>query len=113
MGLCRGPSPCSSALFQQLQFNPHFHWLSLTESGNFRLDLFCVSGNQHCDYGVDAGKIERCCINAADECWDTRDLLQILTAYHQEVDELFAALVKWSVNAFVSQIQVFAARDNT
>lgn len=65
-----------------------------------------------CDYGVDSGKIERCCISAADECWDTRDLLQILTAYHQEVDELFAALVKWSVNAFISQIQVFAARDN-
>jgi hypothetical protein len=66
-----------------------------------------------CDYAVEAGKIERCCISAADECWDTRDLLQILTAYHQEVDELFAVLVKWSVNAFVSQIQVFAARDNT
>ncbi len=64
-----------------------------------------------CDYGVDTGRIEHCCISAADECWDTRDLLQILTAYHQEVDELFSALVKWSVNAFIGQIQVFAARD--
>jgi len=64
-----------------------------------------------CDYSVDSGKIGRCCISAADECWDTRDLLRILSVYHQEVDELFAALVKWSVNAFVGQIQVFAARD--
>lgn len=66
---------------------------------------------QCCGYEVDTGKITRSCISAADECWDTRDLLQILSVYHQEVDELFGALVKWSVNAFIAQVQVFAARD--
>jgi hypothetical protein len=67
---------------------------------------------QCCGYEADTGKIARSCVSAADECWDTRELLQILSAYHQEVDELFAALVKWSVKAFMGQVQAFAARDN-
>ncbi len=65
-----------------------------------------------CDYSIDKGKITLCCISAADECWDTRDLLKILVQYHDEVDKMFTALVKWSVDSFVGQVRIFAARDH-
>jgi len=57
------------------------------------------------------GKIGSCCIAAGDTSWDSRDMLRILALYHYEIDTMFAALLKWSVDSFVGQIRAFAARD--
>ena len=65
-----------------------------------------------CDYRIDNGKIEACCLQAAEECWPTRDLLTILDLYHAEIDTLFTSLVKWSVDSFIGQIVAFSVRDS-
>lgn len=64
-----------------------------------------------CDYTNDNGRIGSCCVAAGDTCWDSRDLLRILELYHNEIDTMFASLLKWSVDSFISQIRIFAERD--
>lgn len=64
-----------------------------------------------CGYNADNGKIDGCCLAAAEECWPTRDMLIVLEQYHAEVDELFAGLLKWSVDSFIGQITIFSGRD--
>jgi hypothetical protein len=66
-----------------------------------------------CGYKIDNGKIDFCCLTAAEECWPTRELLTILDSYHAEVDTMYAALVKWTTDAFVGQIRAFTARDRS
>jgi len=66
----------------------------------------------YCDYQDDGnGKVKTSCISEADECWKHSDLLRILEQYNKEIDTMFTALLKWSVNSFVGQIKAFAARD--
>lgn len=66
-----------------------------------------------CNYNEDNGKIDKCCLSAAEELWHTRDLLTILPRYHDEIDEMFAAFLKWSVESFVGQIRTFARRSRS
>lgn len=66
-----------------------------------------------CGYIVDNGKIDCCCLSAAEECWATRELLTILFRYHLEVDTMFASLLQWSVNSFSGQVLAFTARDRS
>ena len=56
-------------------------------------------------------KGEATCVSEEDDCWLHRDLLRILEQYNNEIDTMFAALLKWSVDSFVGQIKAFAARD--
>lgn len=51
------------------------------------------------------------CISETEDYWQHADLLKILEQYHNEIDTMFSALMKWSVNSFVTQIKAFAARD--
>lgn len=62
-------------------------------------------------YSADNGKIDGCCLTAAEECWPTRNVLVILEQYQDEVDSMFAGLVNWSVDSFVGQIAAFSGRD--
>ncbi|MBF0528336.1 MAG: hypothetical protein HQK55_03520 [Deltaproteobacteria bacterium] len=64
-----------------------------------------------CDYSGDNGKIDACCLQAAEECWPSKDLLAIIEKYHAEIDTMFAGLVRWSVDSFCGQITAFAERD--
>jgi hypothetical protein len=64
-----------------------------------------------CDHTNDNGKIGSCCVAPGDTSWGSRDLLRILELYHREIDMLFMALLKWSVESFVGQVKAFAARD--
>lgn len=62
-------------------------------------------------YSDDNGKIDRCCFTSTKDPWQRRDLLQILPAYHEEIDTMFTSLVKWSVDSFVGQVTTFSDRD--
>jgi len=64
-----------------------------------------------CGHSSDNGKLAACCIAAGDTSWDSKDLLRILDLYHAEMDIMFAALLKWSVDSFTGQIRIFAERD--
>ncbi|HVZ39743.1 MAG TPA: hypothetical protein VHI13_10735 [Candidatus Kapabacteria bacterium] len=66
-----------------------------------------------CFHSLDGDKIVGCCLSAADERWQTKDLLQVLKQYHGEVDTMFGCLLKWAVDSFVGQIHAFAERDST
>jgi hypothetical protein len=77
-----------------------------------RLHADAVKHLEQCGgYTADGGKITSCCLSSAEECWPTKDLLEILLRYHAELDTLFAGLLKWSVDSFVGQIEAFTARD--
>ena len=56
-------------------------------------------------------KGESTCISEKEDCWQHGDLLKILEQYNKEIDTMFAALLRWSVDSFVGQIKAFAARD--
>ncbi len=64
-----------------------------------------------CGYSDVEGKIALSCISMEKECWGRGNLLEILESYHSEVDTMFTALLRWSVESFVGQIRSFAARD--
>lgn len=64
-----------------------------------------------CCHANDNGKIGSCCVAAEDTSWGSRDLLRILELYHNEIDAMFASLLKWSVGSFISQIRIFTERD--
>jgi hypothetical protein len=69
-----------------------------------------------CDYSIDDnGNSAYCCITAALDPWNKqeKDLLAIIEEYHEQIDTMFAALVKWIVDSFVGQIDAFAQRDKT
>ncbi len=51
------------------------------------------------------------CVSDENDCWTHSDLLKILEQYNKEIDTMFTALLKWSVDSFVGQIKAFAARD--
>lgn len=81
-------------------------------------DGFILSNNaasyieRLCDYNNDDdGKIQFCCLNSSEECWPTKNLLNILSKYHDELDIMFSDLIKWSVDAFTKQIITFSNRD--
>lgn len=61
------------------------------------------------NYGNKKG--ESTCISEMEDCWQHGDLLKILEQYNKEIDTMFTALLKWSVESFVGQIKAFAARD--
>jgi len=63
------------------------------------------------DYNEDHGKVETCCLRASEECWPSRELLDILEKYHAEIDMMFVGLVKWSVDSFDGQVRAFTERD--
>ena len=78
----------------------------------FRLDKDAAAYLESCcGYKADGGKVDSCCLTAAEECWSTRELLTILDCYHAEVDTMYAGLVKWAVDAFIGQVTAFTARD--
>jgi hypothetical protein len=64
-----------------------------------------------CDYKCENGRINRCCLNAAEEPWPTHDLMLILEKYHGEMDTMLTSLVKWSVDSLVGQVSAFSDRD--
>lgn len=64
-----------------------------------------------CGHTNENGKIGFCCVAAGDTSWDSRDLMRILELYHGEIDTMFVALLKWSVDSFLGQIKAFVARD--
>lgn len=64
-----------------------------------------------CGFAEQDGKINLSCVGKDRECWSRRNLLEILDLYHTEIDTMFSALLKWSVDSFTSQVRVFAARD--
>lgn len=64
-----------------------------------------------CDHSDDNGRIGSCCVAAGDTNWGSRDLLRILELYHSEIDTMFVALLRWSIDTFVGQVKAFAARD--
>ncbi len=64
-----------------------------------------------CGFSDEDGKIALSCVGKDKECWSRGDLIEILELYHSEIDTMFAALLKWSVDSFVGQIKIFAARD--
>lgn len=77
----------------------------------FRMHANAVGYLQTCSgYKIENGKIECCCLKAADECCPTHDLLAILDRDHQEIDEMFASLMKWSSNSLVGQTKAFVSR---
>jgi len=63
--------------------------------------------------GENDGKMkgEATCISENNDRWVRRDLLEILEQYNTEIDTMFTALLKWSVDSFVGQIRAFASRD--
>lgn len=64
-----------------------------------------------CGHNVDSGKIDSCCLTAAEECWQNRELLTILRTYHAELDTMYGSLLKWTTGAFIGQIGAFTERD--
>ena len=82
-------------------------------SDGFKLHPGAITSLQKsCKYSEDNGKIGFCCLQTAEECWPSRDLLTILDKYHAEIDTMFTGLLLWSVDSFVGQIAAFAERDN-
>ena len=80
-------------------------------SDGFRIHADAMDYLQKCcGYKSDNGKIECCCLHAADECWPTGELLTILSRYHAEIDAMLEGLVKWSVDSLIGQIRAFAVR---
>jgi len=58
---------------------------------------------------VDSSK---CCLySEGGHLPDSRDLLALLDMWHSELDEMFCSLLQGSVDAFVAQVTLFAARD--
>jgi hypothetical protein len=54
------------------------------------------------------------CIDSEDAFpWYDQNLLTILPKYHNEIDIMFTSLLKWCVDAFLSQITSFAERDRS
>ena len=64
-----------------------------------------------CEYEVNDGRIGCSCVTKENERWSSGDLIQILELYHRENDTMFAGLLSWTVDSFVQQIRIFAARD--
>jgi hypothetical protein len=63
---------------------------------------------RHCNYEDDGnGKISNSCLSSGEECWFTKDLLQISEKYNNEIDTMFSGMLKWSVESFVLQIKSF------
>jgi hypothetical protein len=90
--------------------------VSLFKSANLsdRFDLHSDASQyiqNCCDHRTDDGKMAASCITEIDESWNHGDLLRILSQYNGEIDVMFTALLKWSVDSFVGQIHAFAARD--
>jgi hypothetical protein len=56
----------------------------------------------------------RCCLRGPANPWVKGreiDLIEVLGAYHGEVDIMFSGLLKWCVDSFVGQFAAFSARD--
>lgn len=64
-----------------------------------------------CGYMCEKGRINRCCLSAAEEPWSTQDLVLILKKYHGEVDAMLTSLVRWSVDSLAGQVSTFSDRD--
>lgn len=79
----------------------------------FKLHIDAVQQLQMACGGENDGrrKGEATCVSESDDCWMHCDLLKILEQYNNEIDTMFTALLKWSVDSFVGQIRAFAARD--
>ncbi|MEI7923043.1 MAG: hypothetical protein WCJ40_14150 [Planctomycetota bacterium] len=56
-------------------------------------------------------KSKRTCAPQTDEIWTDRDLISILCLCDNEIDIMFSAFLGWSVDSFINQIKLFAARD--
>lgn len=84
-------------------------------SDRFKLHKDAIQHIQKCCGGEDDGKRrgDSTCVVEAADFWSGSDLLKILEQYNSEIDTLFAALLRWSVDSFVGQIRAFAARDQT
>lgn len=50
------------------------------------------------------------CLSTDEDYWRTCDLLKILPQYHGEIDTMFSAFIKWSVDSFVGQVQALGGR---
>lgn len=81
----------------------------ITDGFRLHEDAACLL-EKNCEYNCDNGKIDCCCLTAAEECWPRRDVLEILESYHAEIDKMFIGLVKWTTEAFHNQVNVFAVR---
>lgn len=57
-----------------------------------------------CDYSSNDGTITGCCLSAAEECWSSGDVLEIIEKYNGEVDKMFKSLVAWSTDSFISHV---------
>ena len=53
------------------------------------------------------GSFYNCCLDGIEECWPTKDLYKILKKYNNEIDAMFASLLKWSVESYELQIKCF------
>lgn len=67
--------------------------------------------NEDCKATGSDGKAFASCVAEKNDKWKQGDLLMILDQYNGEIDIMFSAFLKWSVDSYVGQIKAFAARD--